>query len=245
MDPHHRHGTIVGLPLGGMTLVAMGVALVRRRRVPAIAAVPLAYAALAIGSSFPDPSQGGAMAHRGRPDAGDRGRDARRLGGGRPLAHASATSAVAWTRTRSGPSSGVWSHPASSDPQPASSLLLMQSKVWPIILFAVPSISRAPTEASVPGDQDVGRPVHRRRALGAARRAPCSPSRRPRDPGAWPWALSTARSGAFFSATVMSTTNLAEMNPTPTFALALKWSSSIDLDRLDAGPARRRPGSGP
>ena len=44
--------TIVGLPLGGMTLVAMGVALVRRRPVPAIAAVPLAYAALAIGSSF-------------------------------------------------------------------------------------------------------------------------------------------------------------------------------------------------
>ena len=34
--------------------------------------------------------------------------------------------------------------------QPASSFERMQSKVWPIILLAVPSISRAPTEASVP-----------------------------------------------------------------------------------------------
>ena len=33
---------------------------------------------------------------------------------------------------------------------PPSSFVLMQSKVWPIILFAVPSISRAPTLASVP-----------------------------------------------------------------------------------------------
>ena len=32
----------------------------------------------------------------------------------------------------------------------ASSLLFMQSKVWPIILLAVPSIRRAPTLASVP-----------------------------------------------------------------------------------------------
>ena len=32
----------------------------------------------------------------------------------------------------------------------ASSFVFMQSKVWPIILLAVPSISRAPTLASVP-----------------------------------------------------------------------------------------------
>ena len=65
------------------------------------------------------------------------------------------------------------------------------------------------------------------------------------DPGAWPWALSTARSGAFFSATVMSTLNLAEMNPMPTFAFALKWSSSIDVDRLHARARTIRPGWDP
>ena len=41
--------------------------------------------------------------------------------------------------------------------QAASSFVFMQSKVWPIILLAVPSISRAPTLASVPGDVHVGR----------------------------------------------------------------------------------------
>ena len=56
------------------------------------------------------------------------------------------------------------------------------------------------------------------------------------EPGAWPWALRIARSGSFFSATVMSTTNLAEMNPTPTFALALKWSSSITSIDSTPGP---------
>ena len=64
------------------------------------------------------------------------------------------------------------------------------------------------------------------------------------DPGAWPWALSTARSGAFFSATVMSTLNFAEMNPIPTFAFALKWSSSTTS--IDSTPARTiRPGWDP
>ena len=42
----------VGPALGGMTLLAMATALVRRTRVPAVAIVPLAYSALAIAASF-------------------------------------------------------------------------------------------------------------------------------------------------------------------------------------------------
>ena len=53
----------------------------------------------------------------------------------------------------------------------ASSFARMQSKVWPIILLAVPSIRRAPTLARVPGDVDVGVPVHDGRAVGAVRQA--------------------------------------------------------------------------
>ena len=56
------------------------------------------------------------------------------------------------------------------------------------------------------------------------------------DPGAWPCALRTARSGSLRSATVMSTTNRAEMNPTPTFAFALKWSSSMTSMVSTPGP---------
>ena len=43
---------VVGLPLGGITLVTMAVALARRAPVPAIVAVPLAYSAITIASSF-------------------------------------------------------------------------------------------------------------------------------------------------------------------------------------------------
>src|SRR4051812_21373383 len=35
---------------------------------------------------------------------------------------------------------------AAQEPQREASFVLMQSKVWPIILFAVPSIIRAPTD---------------------------------------------------------------------------------------------------
>ena len=38
------------------------------------------------------------------------------------------------------------------------------------------------------------------------------------------------------SATVMSTLNLAEMNPIPTFARALKWSSSTTSIDSTPGP---------
>jgi 4-amino-4-deoxy-L-arabinose transferase-like glycosyltransferase len=43
---------VIGLPLGGITLVTMAVAVVRRARVPGIVVVPLAYAALAVAASF-------------------------------------------------------------------------------------------------------------------------------------------------------------------------------------------------
>ena len=73
--------------------------------------------------------------------------------------------------------------------QPASSLARMQSKVWPIILLAVPSIIRAPTDASVPADRDVGRPVHRRWRPRSAPTSAMSAVASTADPGAWPWAL--------------------------------------------------------
>ena len=120
----------------------------------------------------------------------------------------------------------------------ASSFALMQSKVWPIILFAVPSIIRAPTEASVPemvtsADQSIV--VGPSAGPDSAIRAVASTA----DPGAWPWALRIARSGGVCSAIVMSTVKRAEMNPTPTLALALKWSSS--MTSMDSTPGPHEP----
>ena len=55
-------------------------------------------------------------------------------------------------------------------------------------------------------------------------------------PGAWPCALMTARFGSSSSAIVMSTTNRALMKPTPTFALARKWVSSMTSIDSTPGP---------
>ena len=102
----------------------------------------------------------------------------------------------------------------------ASSFALMQVKVWAVSLFAVPSMRRAPTEASVPAivtsaDQSIAVP-------------PSAPSRRAIDatasaaePGACPWTLMTILSGACCSTISMSPLKRAEMNPTPTLATAL------------------------
>src|SRR6185369_5811244 len=102
----------------------------------------------------------------------------------------------------------------------ASSFDFMHSKVWPIILLAVPSISRAPSEARLPEIATS--------ALQSIRVPPSSPSLRAiwavastALPGAWPWALITARSGGVSSAISMFTTNRALMNPIPTLAVAL------------------------
>ena len=97
----------------------------------------------------------------------------------------------------------------------------MQSKVCPIILFAVPSMSRAPTLASVP------------EMLTSASQSIFVPPSSPSDrrmvavastalPGAWPWALMLAWSGGSRSTSSMLTTKRALMNPTPTLAVALK-----------------------
>ena len=113
----------------------------------------------------------------------------------------------------------------------------MQSKVWPIILFAVPSISRAPTLASVP-DRFTS-------AVQSMTVVPSGPSDRCISavastalPGAWPWALIRARSGRSCSANSMLTLKRALMKPMPTLAVALKWVGVDDLDLLDARPAR-------
>src|SRR5690349_13512968 len=80
-------------------------------------------------------------------------------------------------------------------PQAVSSLVFMQSKVWPIILLAVPSIRRAPTLAIVPAmftsaDQSIVVPPPS--ASFRAIRASASTAL----PGAWPWALIVAAFGA-------------------------------------------------
>src|SRR4051794_4465927 len=111
----------------------------------------------------------------------------------------------------------------------------MHSKVWPIILLALPSIIRAPTLASVPD------------RLTSATQSMTVPPAPSSDsvmlafastalPGAWPCALMTARSGATSSANSMFTLNLALMNPTPTLAAALKWVSSMTSIDSTPGP---------
>ena len=112
----------------------------------------------------------------------------------------------------------------------------MQSKVWPIILLAVPSISRAPTLG------ERARDVARRRSSPSSSGLPAGPDRRISAvastalPGAWPWALMTARSGGVQLGELMSTTNRALMNPMPTLAVALKWSSSTTSIDSTPGP---------
>src|SRR4051794_38713570 len=111
----------------------------------------------------------------------------------------------------------------------------MHSKVWPIILLALPSIIRAPTLASVPD------------RLTSATQSMTVPPAPSSDrfmlafastalPGAWPCALMTARSGATSSANSMFTLNLALMNPTPTLAAALKCVSSMTSIASTPGP---------
>ena len=98
----------------------------------------------------------------------------------------------------------------------------MHSKVWPIILFAVPSMIRAPTLASVPD---------RLTSATQSMIVPPSPSSdrfmlafaSTALPGAWPWALMTARSGASSSANSMSTWNLRADEPDADLGGALKW----------------------
>ncbi len=111
----------------------------------------------------------------------------------------------------------------------------MQSKVWPIILLAVPSINRAPTLASVP-DRFTS-------AFQSMTVVPSGPSDRRISavastalPGAWPWALMNARSGGCCSANSMFTLNRALMNPIPTLAVALKWVASTTSIVSTPGP---------
>ena len=111
----------------------------------------------------------------------------------------------------------------------------MQSKVWPIILLAVPSISRAPSEASVPEIVTS--------AAQSIRVPPLSPSARRIEavastalPGAWPWALITASSGGVSWAISMFTTKRALMKPMPTLAVALKWVGSTTSIDSTPGP---------
>src|SRR6185436_2221661 len=72
--------------------------------------------------------------------------------------------------------------------QPAASFDWMQVKVWPIILLAVPSIIRAPTDASVP---EIATSADQSMVVGpsggpeSAIEAVASTA----EPGAWPCAL--------------------------------------------------------
>jgi hypothetical protein len=111
----------------------------------------------------------------------------------------------------------------------------MQSKVCLVILLAVPSISRGPSEARLPEI-----------VTSALQSIVVGPSAGPLSvisalastalPGAWPWALITARSGALRSAISMFTTKRALMNPMPTLAVALKWVSSTTSMDSTPGP---------
>jgi hypothetical protein len=60
-------------------------------------------------------------------------------------------------------------------------------------------------------------------------------------PGAWPWALISARFGGSCSANSRLTVNRALMKPTPTFAIALKWVGS--MTSIDSTPGPQDPTS--
>ena len=144
-------------------------------------------------------------------------------------------SASRWTFVRAGPTTRV----RRSNQPSATIFARMQSKVWPIILLAVPSTIRAPTLASIP-----------LRLTSAAQSIVVVPGSgpstrfiRPRAstalPGAWPWALMIAMSGACWSAISRSTTKRAVMNPTPTFAFARKCVAS--MTSMDSTPGPQAP----
>src|SRR3954451_11008061 len=111
----------------------------------------------------------------------------------------------------------------------------MHSKVWPIILLAVPSIIRAPTLASVP-ERFTSAPQSMTVPPSASSDSVMLALASTALPGAWPCALMTALSGGWSSANSMLTLNFALMNPMPTFAAALKWVGSITSIDSTPGP---------
>ena len=119
----------------------------------------------------------------------------------------------------------------------------MQSKVWPIILLAVPSISRAPTLASVPGDftsADQSIFVPAVGAVGQAISAVASTAL----PGAWPWALMTRPVRRLHLGELHVHDEPGADEPDADLGRRLEMGVVDDLDRLDARTALTRPGSG-
>ena len=119
----------------------------------------------------------------------------------------------------------------------ASSLVFMQSKVWPIILLAVPSISRAPTLASVPDmftsavqsmtvvPSGAVREVHLgRRVDGAAGRLAVGLDQRP--------------VGRLLLGEFHVDVEARADEPDADLGRGLEMGRVDDLDRLDAGAAR-------
>ena len=112
----------------------------------------------------------------------------------------------------------------------------MQSKVWPIILLAVPSIRRAPTLASVPAMLTS--------ASQSMRVPPASPSDRriwavasTALPGAWPWALIVAASGRGHLGELHVDHEPGADEADADLGRGLEMRVVDDLDRLDAGAA--------
>ncbi len=117
-----------------------------------------------------------------------------------------------------------------------SSLVRMQSKVWPIILLAVPSMSRAPTLASVPAmftsaSQSMVVPpvaLSDRRIWAVASTAL---------PGAWPWALIVASFGALQLGELHVDVESGADEPDADLGRGLEVGVVDDLDGLDARAA--------
>ena len=114
-----------------------------------------------------------------------------------------------------------------------------RSSCWPC-----PRSAARRRSASVPAIVDVGGPVHRSSRRPSPSRGPSRASRRPRCPGAWPWALITAWSGGVQLGDLHVDVEPGADEADADLGRRLEVGVVDDLDRSRRPGRTGRPGSG-